>query len=98
MAKTRREFTPQFKREAAALLESSGRPQMKVAAELGIQPDVAAVAGHAEWGVSPAAICWIDGGLATKPGCVPSDQTAEIARLRRELDRTRMERDMLKNV
>jgi len=28
----------------------------------------------------------------------PSDQAAEIARLRRELDRTRMERDVLKNV
>jgi transposase len=26
----------------------------------------------------------------------PSDQAAEIARLRRELDRTRMERDVLK--
>jgi transposase len=27
----------------------------------------------------------------------PADQAAEIARLRRELDRTRMERDILKN-
>ena len=34
MAKTRREFTPEFKREAVALLESSGRPQMQIAAEL----------------------------------------------------------------
>ena len=40
MAKTRREFTPEFKREAVALLESSGRPQMQVAAELGIQPSM----------------------------------------------------------
>ena len=44
MAKARREFTPplasEFKREAVALLESSGRPQMQVAAELGIQPAV----------------------------------------------------------
>lgn len=38
MAKTRREFTPDFKREAVALLESSGWPQMQIAAELGIQP------------------------------------------------------------
>ncbi|SEP51376.1 Transposase, partial [Methylobacterium sp. ap11] len=40
MAKTRREFTPKFKREAVALLESSGRSQMQVAAELGIQPSM----------------------------------------------------------
>lgn len=37
MRKTRREFSPEFKREAVALLESSGRPQMQIAAELGIQ-------------------------------------------------------------
>jgi len=40
MTKTRREFTPEFKREAVALLESSGRPQMQIAAELGIQPSM----------------------------------------------------------
>ena len=34
MAKTRREFTPEFKREAVALLAGSGRPQMHIAAEL----------------------------------------------------------------
>ncbi|WP_018262938.1 transposase, partial [Methylobacterium sp. WSM2598] len=38
--KTRRAFTPEFKREAVALLESSGRPQMQIAAELGIQPSM----------------------------------------------------------
>lgn len=39
MAKSRRDFTPEFKQEARALLESSGRPQMQmqIAAELGIQ-------------------------------------------------------------
>ncbi len=34
MAKTRREFTSEFKREAVALWETSGRPQMEIAAEL----------------------------------------------------------------
>ncbi|MGH1574829.1 hypothetical protein ACRAWG_34520 [Methylobacterium sp. P31] len=38
MAKMRREFTPVFNREAAALLDGSGRPQMHIVAELGIQP------------------------------------------------------------
>jgi len=40
IAKTRREFTPEFKREAVALLESSGRPQMQIGGELGIQPSM----------------------------------------------------------
>ena len=34
MAKTRREFTPRFKREAVVLLRSSGGRQMQIAAEL----------------------------------------------------------------
>jgi transposase len=40
MAKTGREFTPEFKRKAVALLESSGYPQMQIAAEFGIQPSM----------------------------------------------------------
>ena len=40
MRKARREFSPEFKREAVALLEGSGRPQMQIAAELGIQPSM----------------------------------------------------------
>ena len=35
MVNTRREFTPEFKQQAVALLESSGRPQTQIAAELG---------------------------------------------------------------
>ena len=31
MAKTRRAFTPEFKREAVALLQSSGRPLIQIA-------------------------------------------------------------------
>ena len=40
MAKTRRAFTSEFKREAVALLESRGRSQTQIAAELGIQPSM----------------------------------------------------------
>src|SRR3546814_11408778 len=36
----RSEFAPEFKREAVALLESSGRPLMQIATELGIQPSM----------------------------------------------------------
>jgi transposase len=40
MSKRRREFAPEFKREAVAVLEGGGRPLTQVAAELGIQPSM----------------------------------------------------------
>lgn len=40
MPKTRSEFSPEFKREAVALLEGSGRPLMQVATEVGISPSM----------------------------------------------------------
>lgn len=93
MPKTRREFSPEFKRETVALLESSGRPLMQVATEVGISPSMlrnwrAAVRGEGARS------------RATSPGLPPlsspADQASEITRLKRELDRTRMERDVLK--
>ncbi|WP_442873120.1 transposase [Aurantimonas sp. A3-2-R12] len=98
MPKTRREFSPEFKQEAVALLESSGRPLMQVATEVGISPSMlrnwrAAVRGGSFPGKlgrsrSPAA--------TISPMPSPADQAAQITRLKRELDRTRMERDVLK--
>jgi len=38
MMRNRRSFTDEFKREAVALLESSGRPLAQVAKELDLQP------------------------------------------------------------
>ncbi len=38
MGTTRRQFTDEFKREAAGLLASSGRPLRQIAGELGIAP------------------------------------------------------------
>jgi len=99
MAKTRRELTPEFKREAVALLEGSGRPQMQITAELGIQPSMLRQWRAMLAGTSPAPQS--AGRLGAPQASLvasPSDQAAEIARLRRELDRTRMERDVLKNV
>ena len=72
MAKTRREFTPEFKREAVALLAGSGRPQMHIAAELGIQPSMLQ-----QWrtdagrGLAPAAVGRIGRAAARQPGCIP---------------------------
>ena len=94
MTKARRFFTDEFKQEAVALLESSGRPLEHIAKELDIQPSVlrtwrrrvARPGGPPRLPPQQAAAS-----LAT------GDQAAEIARLKRELDRVRMERDILKN-
>ncbi len=93
MTKTRREFSAEFKREAVGLLESSGRPVMQVASEVGISPSMLR-----NW---RAAIHGGSGRLKSMPPGVPpmpspADQAAEITRLKRDLDRTRMERDVLK--
>ena len=94
MAKTRREFSPEFKREAVALLETSGRPLMQVAMEVGISPSMLrtwrALIRDGAARSRPAAP-----GIPLLPS--PADQASEITRLKRELDRTRMERDVLKN-
>lgn len=95
---TRREFTDEFKREAVALWETSGRLQIDVARELGIQPSLLR-----RWqkqvhdlpttpAVSPRPALR----PATSTMASPADLAAEIARLKRELERARMERDILK--
>ena len=93
MTKTRREFAPEFKREAVALLENSGRPLMQVATEVGISPSMLRT-----WRASIHTGAARSRAVAARvpPLPSPADQAAEIARLKRELDRTRMERDVLK--
>lgn len=96
---SRREFTPEFKREAVALLESSGRPQTQIAAELGIQLSMLRSWRAIQHGGQPRSRAGqAAGSSAAAASSLPSpaDQAAEIARLKRELDRTRMERDILK--
>ena len=70
MAKTRRELTPEFKREAVALLDSSGRPQMQIAAELGIQPSMLRQWRSALMGGSPPPR------TAGSPGAAPTSPVA----------------------
>lgn len=97
MTKTRRDFTPEFKREAVALLESSGRPLMQIATELGISPSMLRNWRAVANGGPPRSRAGSNVAKAgSMPLASPADQAAEIARLRRELDRTRMERDVLK--
>ena len=81
-----------------ALLAGSGRPQMHIAAELGIQPSMLrqwrTTLNEASPRPRPAGSA---GAPPASPVASPSDQAAEIARLRRELDRARMERDVLES-
>jgi transposase len=93
MAKTRREFSPEFKREAVALLDSSGRPLTRVATEVGISPSMLRnwrALVHTGTRRSQATTSVVS------PLPSPADQASEITRLKRELARTRMERDVLK--
>ena len=100
--KRRRSFPEAFKREAVAAIRG-GRLVSQVAAELGL-PD-RLVRSWLRWaeGRAPAA----SGAPAPTPpreqavparrvGPSPAEQAAEIAQLRKELERVRMERDILK--
>jgi transposase len=93
MGQGRRHFTDEFKREAVALVVSSGRPLSRIAGELGI---AASMLGNWRNGSGGR-----DAGSARHP--IPAsaphpavDPAAEISRLRRENDRLRTERDILK--
>jgi transposase len=93
MGQGRRQFTDEFKREAVALLVSSGRPLQQIASELGISPSMLRNWRNRSEG-------W-NAGSALRPITVPAphsapDSVSEISRLRRENDRLRMERDILK--
>lgn len=88
---TRRSFTDEFKHEAVSLLASSGRPLTQVATELGIQPSMLRSWRGTVNGISKPGT----DGVAALP-TAPSAEQAEIRRLRRDLERAQMERDILK--
>jgi transposase len=92
----RRNFTDEFKREAVALLETSGRPLVQIAEELGIQPSMLRKWRKAVVGVPAGAPRRPNTQAVTPQAGGTTDQAAEIARLKRENERLRMERDILK--
>src|ERR1700688_4560542 len=90
----RRSFTGDYKRQAGDLVASSGRSIGSVAKELGLRDSVLR-----RWverrgaGREPTAASR----RPTPPAALPSaDQAEKIARLQRENERLRMERDILK--
>ena len=96
----RRLFPEAFKLEAVAAIRG-GRSVSAVAAELGL-PD-RLVRAWLRWAEGRAAGSGAPAPTPTRQqaaparrvGPSPADQAAEIGRLRRELDRVRMERDIL---
>jgi transposase len=90
----RRSFTDDYKRQAVDLVASSGRSIGSVAKELGLRESVLR-----RWvekrgmGREPMAAGPRMAPQATLPS---ADQASELARLRQENERLRMERDILK--
>ncbi|MGY3134014.1 transposase [Bradyrhizobium sp. USDA 4501] len=88
----RRSFTEDYKRQAVELVMSSGRSVPSVAKELGLRDSVLR-----RWvdkvRQEPTSAAWRP---TTQTTPMSADQAAEIARLRQENERLRMERDILK--
>jgi transposase len=82
--RTRRQFTPEFKRDAVELVRSSGRPIAQIAQELGIYDSTLG-----NWVRQDAVDRGERQGLA-------SDERARLGQLERDNTRLRMERDLLK--
>ena len=91
-------YTEEYKRQVVDLVVGTGRTATAVAAEVGVHPTLLCRwvkrygPGRAEVGAARPSVP-----SSLKPLPVPTaDQAAEIARLKRENERLRMERDILK--
>ena len=88
----RRSFTEEYKQQAVELVVSSRRSITSVAKELGLRDSVLR-----RWvdksGQEPTSAAWRP---TTHAAPIPADEASEIARLRQENERLRMERDILK--
>ena len=93
MSQGRRHFTDEFKREAVALLVSSGRPLSRMASKLGISASMLCNWRNGSGGRD--AVSARHTTPASAPHSAP-DTATEISRLRRENDRLRTKRDILK--
>lgn len=80
-SRSRRKFTPEFKSEAVAMVNDSDGKISRVARELGISDTSLGT--------------WVRQARAEANGAPTAEERAEIRDLKRELDRTRRERDIL---
>jgi transposase len=90
----RRFFTETFKREAVERVRTSGLSITAVARELGLHETVLRRWVEAHGGTQAAGAALRPNTQAPPPS--PSDLASDNARLRRENERLRMERDILK--
>ncbi len=83
MPSTRPPYTEEFRREAVELYRSSDRPRCQVAKSLGIADGSLAA--------------WVkEINAADEPGALDADERAELARLRKENQDLRMDREILR--
>jgi transposase len=87
----RRSFTEDYKRQAVELVVSSGRSITSVGKELGLRDSVLR-RWVDKFRQEPTSAAW----RRTQAPPMSADQASEIARLRQENERLRMERDILK--
>jgi transposase len=78
----RRKFSKEFKREAVRLFHSSGKKLSQVACEIGVRPQVLR--------------SWEDLVRAEEKTGLTTDELAELAQLRKDNDRLKMEVEILK--
>jgi transposase len=89
MAKQQKVYTREFKMEAVQLVKSSGKPMSQIARELGVSDSALY-----HWSKQLAE----QGEQAFSGTGHQSTQEEELRRLKRELEITRQERDILKKV
>ena len=84
----RKRFAKEFKQEAVRLLETDPRSGDEIAQDLGIERGML-YRWRRELGVTPAVVASVNQALSP-------DEREELRRLRREVEKLRMEREILK--
>jgi transposase len=87
MKRSRKPYPDEFKQEAVRLLSEQRLPRSQVARDLGVDPETLR-----RW----ARELTTDSGVSQDGATTPPVSAAELARLRRENEQLRMERDILK--